>query len=105
MKKLETVQTINISPLAGVIELSCLLNEGVPDKEWTWLTFFTDGSQKTEIQTWDNEDFILETMEKLLNKEYTQELLSVIEIGGFKKKDIRKQMLSIYYEAKKLNIF
>jgi hypothetical protein len=105
MKKLDTVDVITISTIQGRAELNALLDEkGKPNKEWIWLTFYTSPRRNVEIETWDNNLYIKDTLERLCKKEYTYDLLDFIEENGFNKKQVRKELVTIYDRAKKLGL-
>jgi hypothetical protein len=105
MKKLETADVITISTIQGITELNALLDEnGTPLKEWIWLTFYTSPRRDVEIETWDNNVYIKDTLERLTKKEFTYDLLDFIKKNNLNKKQVRKELVVIYKRAKKLGL-
>ena len=83
--------------------LSVLLDEKTlkHDKEWVWLTWYTDRSHKNRIEEWDNFEYLQKLYEK--DEECKQEFIEFVkENYQSDPKDAYKAYRRVYKILKKL---
>jgi hypothetical protein len=95
-----TTKTIEITIDGGLMSLTSLLDDdNMPDKNCTWLTLYSDGTQLKPIDFWDNPKYLTKTSKQLNKKKYNKDVKEASKALGIKKKDFRKQFLTLIKEA------
>lgn len=84
-------------------ELSVLLDENTlkPNKEWVWVTWYTNKSRKNRIEDWDNFEYLQKLYKK--DEEHKEEFIKFVK-ENYKSdpKEVYKSYRRVYKTFKKL---
>jgi hypothetical protein len=64
-----TTKTIEITLDGGLMTITSLLNEDTtPNKDHTWISFYSDGQQSNFVDMWDNTSYLKKNLQTAQKK-------------------------------------